>query len=101
MGSSLARRGEQGKGKGGIDGEREHRRSGTTRVWAEGWRGIGGRSQPLLYGVTRAYTRGFVSLRREGSLPGPRGGRKGRRMISFAHSCLWIFGGIISYPREP
>jgi len=26
---------------------------------------------------------------------------QGRRMISLAHSCLWIFGGIISYPREP
>ena len=22
-------------------------------------------------------------------------------MISLAHSCFWIFGGIISYPREP
>ena len=26
---------------------------------------------------------------------------EGRRMISLAHSCLWIFGDIISYPREP
>ena len=24
-----------------------------------------------------------------------------QRMILLAHSCLWIFGGIISYPREP
>ena len=24
-----------------------------------------------------------------------------RRMISLAHSCLWIFGGIILYPRAP
>ncbi len=24
---------------------------------------------------------------------------QGRRMISLAHSCLWIFGGIILYPR--
>ena len=74
---------------------------GATGVWAEGRQGIGGESQPLLYGVTRAYTRGFVSLRREGSLPEPRGGRKSRRMISLVHSYLWVFGGIISYPREP
>ena len=26
---------------------------------------------------------------------------QGRHMISLAHSCLWIFGGIASYPREP
>ena len=26
---------------------------------------------------------------------------QGRRMISLAHSCLWISGGIISYIREP
>ena len=101
MGSSLARRGERGKGKGGIDGEREHRWSGTTRDRAKEWQGIGGRSQPLQCGVTRAYARGFVSLRREGSLPEPRGGRQGQRMISLAHSCLWIFEGILSYPREP
>ena len=25
---------------------------------------------------------------------------QGRRMISLAHSCIWIFGSIISYPRE-
>ena len=33
---------------------------------------------------------------------GERQGRgQGRRMISLACSCLWIFGGIISYLREP
>ena len=26
---------------------------------------------------------------------------QGRRMISLAHSCLWISGSIISYLREP
>ena len=60
-----------------------------------------GESQPLLYGVVLAYTRSFVSLRREGSLPEPRGGRQGRRMITLAHSCLWIFGGILSSLKEP
>ena len=30
-----------------------------------------------------------------------RGNAQVRRMISLAHSYLWIFGGIISYPREP
>ena len=28
-------------------------------------------------------------------------GDQGRRMISLAHSCIWTFGGIISYLREP
>ena len=28
----------------------------------------------------------------------PPGRLQGRRMISLVHSCLWIFGGIISYP---
>jgi len=31
----------------------------------------------------------------------PPGRLQGRCMISLVHSCLWIFGGIISYPREP
>ena len=90
------------EGEGGVwTGEGEHRRSGTTRDRAKGWQGIGGRSQPLLCRVVRAYTRSFVSLRRERDLSPGLGGRKSRRMISLAHSCLWIFGGIISYPREP
>ena len=40
-----------------------------------------------------------VGIRLGGSGEGRR--EQGRRMISLVHSCLWIFGAIISYPREP
>ena len=93
--------GNEGRGRGVWTGEEEHRWSGTTRDRAKGWQGIGGRSQPLLYGVTRAYARGFVSLRREGSLPGPRGGAT-EPTHDLAPTLLPLdLRGYYSYPREP
>ena len=69
--------GNEGRGRRVWTGEGEHRWSGTTRDRAKGQQGIGGRSQPLQCGVVLAYTRGFVSLRREGSPPKPRGDDRG------------------------
>ena len=39
--------------------------------------------------------------REQGGGACPPGRLQGRRMISLVHYCFWIFGGIISYLREP
>ena len=63
--------------------------------------GTFGRSLGRKRGSTWGKDREEGSGKGRGGLGERQGRGQGRRMISLACSCLWIFGGIISYLREP